>query len=494
MSIIRLTVVPLALVLCLACGLQAGTIYGWGNTEFPPEGDTYVGIAAGQGFSLAVTEEGVVDGWGDNTNGQLNLPEGSNYAQVAAGRAFTIALLKDGSLTAVGRGVEGQTTVPAGNNYVFISAGAFHGVALKSDKTIAAWGKYLTANAASPVGNDFKAVDAGMYFDLAIREDGSLHAWGENQDNVITDLPAGNDFIAVSAGGSDPFGAALYQHGMALRKNGTIAVWGDDTFRQVSDAPTEGGFIAIAAGGTFCAAIKADGSLIAWGENTVGQTVVPSGNAFARIAAGTDHGLALEQFGTLELLNPLGGEMFSAGSVQPIRWQPVGGAVGAVTVEYTLDDGANWYEMSPPANESTIISEPNSISRYDWFVPLSNSSAAKVRVISALSEAQSGAFTIFHCNLRADANGDCVVDIQDLAIMTEEWLRSEDPLLGPAYPGDFDGDGDIDDDDLSIFDAAWMSQRGDGNWNEAVDISMPADGKIDFDDWFIFSQNYLMGL
>jgi len=483
----------MGLVLALGMTGYAGTIYAWGSETTAPEGDGFVRIAAGNGFSLAVDGDGVVHGWGDNSTGQLNLPGEQIYVDVAAGQFHSLGLLDDGSIVGAGRNNEGQLNFPAGTDYVTISAGGWHSVALRSTGAIVAVGSNFYGEGTSPLGSGYKAVDAGLSFNVAIQADGSLYVWGRvtlNQAALASELPAGNDFVAVSAGGYK-LGVTVKQHAMALRADGSIVVWGTNDALE-ANAPQDAGYVAISAGGNFCLAIKADGSLYAWDEN--GAMAVPAGNAFVAISAGWDHALALEQFGRVELLNPVGGELFSTGSVQPIRWQAVDGRVGAVTVEYTLN-GSTWYEVSPPAGPETIIAEPNEIMRYDWFVPLANTDAAQVGVVPAVGEAaESGAFRIFHCPLRADADGDCDVDMDDYVIMLEEWLHSEDPITGRSYAGDFDGDGDVDDADLAVFDAAWLAREGDPNWNGVADISMPADGVVDILDWVIFSQNYLMGV
>ncbi len=480
-------------ILTLGLSAPAGTIYPWGSETTAPEGDNFTAIAAGTGFSLAVDSDGVIHGWGSNTNGQLNLPAGEDYEDVAAGQFHSLALKADGSIVGAGRNIEGQLNFPAGTDYVAISAGGWHSVAMRSSGAIVAVGSNFYGEGTSPIGANYKAVDAGLSFNVAIKSDGSLQVWGRvtgNQAALTDELPTGNNFVAVSAGGYRE-GVAVVQHAMALRADGSIAVWGNNDALE-ANAPQDAGYTAISAGGNFCVAIKRDGSLYAW--NADGVMSVPGGNAFVKVSAGTDHALALEQFGYLELLSPVGGESFATGSVQPIRWQAVGGGVGAVIVDYTLD-GTNWYEVSPPARPETTVTDPNGITQYDWFVPLSNSDACRVRVTPAVGEAvQSGAFRIFHCPLRADADGDCDVDMDDYLIMLEEWLHSDDLVAGRGYAGDFDGDGDVDDADLAVFDAAWLSRRGDANWNPAVDISMPADGVIDILDWVIFSQNYLMGV
>lgn len=70
-----------------------------------------------------------------------------------------------------------------------------------------------------PTGNDFVAVSAGSEHAVALCQDGSLVAWGRNLEGQ-TDVPAGNDFIDVQAG---------LTWSMALRSNGELVYWGTPT-------------------------------------------------------------------------------------------------------------------------------------------------------------------------------------------------------------------------------------------------------------------------
>ena len=58
--------------------------------------------------------------------------------------------------------------------------------------------------------------------------------------------------------------------------------------------PAGNDFVAIAASGFHSLALKSDGSLVGWGENSYGETNVPAGNGFVAIAAGLYHSLAIQ--------------------------------------------------------------------------------------------------------------------------------------------------------------------------------------------------------
>ncbi len=81
--------------------------------------------------------------------------------------------------------------------------------------------------------------------------------------------------------------------------------------------------------------------------------------------------------------------------------------------------------------------------------------------------------------------------------LTEQELKdlSEYTLSLGAIPGecigDFDGDGEVEADDLEILAAAWLSISGGPNWNHVCDISDPNDLKIDGQDFAVFSDNWL---
>ncbi|MCM3715311.1 InlB B-repeat-containing protein [Alkalihalobacillus oceani] len=69
-----------------------------------------------------------------------------------------------------------------------------------------------------------------------------------------------------------------------------------------ADISSSTGMLAIAGGDNHTLALKADGTVVAWGANEYGQITVPAGakSGVVAIAAGDDHSLALKENGTVE--------------------------------------------------------------------------------------------------------------------------------------------------------------------------------------------------
>jgi len=89
-------------------------------------------------------------------------------------------------------------------------------------------------------------------------------------------------------------------HNLALQGNGLVVAWGDDSSGQTNLPAGLDKVVSVAAGGTFSIALQNDGSVIGWGDNSDGQTNIPASvtNAIA-IAAGGSHVLALRADGTV---------------------------------------------------------------------------------------------------------------------------------------------------------------------------------------------------
>ena len=91
-----------------------------------------VAVGAGDYHSLAVTADGLVAAWGDNSQGQCSVPEGlSAVVAVAGGGAHSLALQTNGAVTAWGANWNNQCSVPPSlGPAVGIAAGVYHSVAL----------------------------------------------------------------------------------------------------------------------------------------------------------------------------------------------------------------------------------------------------------------------------------------------------------------------------------------------------------------------------
>ena len=151
-----------------------------------------------------------------------------------------------------------------------------------------------------------------------VNSSGAVVAWGYNprletvaklhNDLGIATISEGSSNVAaVAAGGG---------HALALRSDGTVFAWGQNRYGQAtgtsdSNPRAVGGLVRIgsntlsnvmdvATGVGFSLALKSNGTVVAWGNNDSGQTVMPASlsNVIA-IAAGTSHAIALKHDGTV---------------------------------------------------------------------------------------------------------------------------------------------------------------------------------------------------
>ncbi len=128
-----------------------------------------------------------------------------------------------------------------------------------------------------------------------------------------------------------------------------VVAWGDNTFGQTNVPPGLTNVVAVAAG--VCAdhnlALKADGTLAAWGYNNVGQTTVPVGlSNVVAVAAGFGHNLVLRSDGTPAAWgynsNVVTGTYSGQGTV------PAG-------LSQALAVGAGWYHSLAVKTDGTVL-------------------------------------------------------------------------------------------------------------------------------------------
>lgn len=277
-----------------------GTVVAWGSNSHG-ESTIPLGLSGvtqvstvGPYLSVARKANGTVVAWGTNWYGETTVPATLTTAiQVAAGRLHVAALTSAGTVVAWGDNTFGQTAVPAGlTGVVQVGAGYTHTVALKSDGTVVAWGdnSYGQTNVPAGLAGVTKLV-VGPYTTCAILQTGELVTWGQpwGANSAVLPPTSAKSLVSVSANGS---------HALGLNLDGTVLAWGENSQGQ-STVPTGLTSVTqVSAGVHHSLALKTDGSVVAWGSNGHGETTVPAGT-YTKVSAGYDFSVGLKTGGTV---------------------------------------------------------------------------------------------------------------------------------------------------------------------------------------------------
>jgi alpha-tubulin suppressor-like RCC1 family protein len=298
-------------------GRQAQSGFSQDQAQAPADSTR---LGAGMGYTAGLSTDGHVYAWGDNTYGQLGatvpgasavpLPVTgiSNVRALAAGGYHVAALIQDGTVWAWGNNSYGQLgqgefsakgarplPVPGLSGIRALSSGYLFSLATHVDGSVWWWGHVNNANHATlqqvqGISSVTQAA-AGFEHALAVREDGTVWGWGSNKagqvgsgdkaamENTPVQVQGLDQAVQVSAG---------YVHSLALRADGTVWAWGTNSFGQLGvgvastrvplqvkglPVPANGsaGIKAIVAGIYDSIVVYADGSVWAWGANSYGQ-------------------------------------------------------------------------------------------------------------------------------------------------------------------------------------------------------------------------------
>jgi len=287
--------------------LQAdGTLWAWGNNDFGQlglgdtdsrtvptliddtniSGDEWTAVSAGTNHVLALRDNGELYAWGGNANGRLGI--GGTVSQSAPVHVPTAGI--------------------SGSEWTTISAGGTHSLALRDNGELYVWGGNAqgrlglgdTNQRTTPVqlptagisGSEWTTISAGDAHTLAIRDSGELYVWGNGangrlglndptQRTTPVQLPtagiSGSEWIVASGGNA---------HTLAIRDDGSMWAWGNNSAGRLGlgdsiqrNVPYEvlttnvsgGEWVAVSAGNTNTIALRDSGELYVWGANAQGQ-------------------------------------------------------------------------------------------------------------------------------------------------------------------------------------------------------------------------------
>ncbi|MFJ9807275.1 hypothetical protein ACIRTB_03475 [Streptomyces sp. NPDC101158] len=268
-----------------------------GNVTCTAPLDKVVQVAAGDGHSIALLDDGTVVGWGNNASGQL-------------GDGTRTSRLTPVHVCAVGEPAPCASVL---TDVVAVAVGDIHSFAVLRDGTVVAWGSNAVGRLGdgtftdrpSPVHvcapmavapctsylSHVTRIAAGFQHSLAVRSDGSVVTWGHNGNGQLGNGTLVNWNVPGVINVTGAVSAAAGQfHSVVARADGSVVTFGfgaglgNGTGGQTTEpvqvcavgqtAPCASfltGVKAVAAGDQHSLAVRSDGTVVSWGVNGLGQ-------------------------------------------------------------------------------------------------------------------------------------------------------------------------------------------------------------------------------
>lgn len=281
--------------------------------------DLWQSLAGGHLHALGIKADGTLWAWGNNTQGELGdgtltsrtspVQIGSDsWVSVVASNDVNVsaAIRADGKLYAwgynggylLGDGTQTRRSSPTliggTSTWVAVSMRAVGGSAIKSDGTLWCWGYNAngevgdgtTTTRTTPVqigsDTDWAEVSCGGSHTVARKSGGEVYVWGYGgQGQTVNSALKTLSPTRVGTAIYTAIGSAT-NSSYAIKSDGTLWAWGNNSSRELGDgtttqrsAPVQIGsatnWASVDGGGAFALGLRTDGALYGWGTSSYGS-------------------------------------------------------------------------------------------------------------------------------------------------------------------------------------------------------------------------------